>query len=56
MKGRFFFNDEAVITGATPSVGTLTKVSSGATDPGNGSFGEANATCPICDTGECVGD
>jgi hypothetical protein len=55
-KGRFFFNDEAVITGATPSVGTLTKVSSGATDPGNGSFGEANASCPICDTGECVGD
>jgi hypothetical protein len=52
--GRFFFNDEAVITGATPAVGTLTKVSSTPTDPGNGSFGEASASCPICDKGECV--
>jgi hypothetical protein len=52
--GRYFFNDQAVITGASASVGTLTKVSSGSTDPGNGSFGEASASCPICDKGECV--
>jgi hypothetical protein len=52
--GRFFFHDEAVISGATPAVGTLTKVSTTPTDPGNLSFGEASASCPICDKGECV--
>lgn len=54
--GRYFFNDEAVITGAQAAVGSLTKVNLGAgsTDPGNGSYGLAHATCPICDKGECV--
>lgn len=52
--GRYFFNDEVAITSATPAVGALTKVSTTTSDPGNGSYGEATASCPICDKGECV--
>jgi hypothetical protein len=53
--GRFFFNDEAVVSGATPSVGTLNKVSSTTGDPGNGQFAEGSASCPICQgSGECT--
>lgn len=53
--GRFFFNDEAVVTGATPSVGTLNKVSSMTGDPGDGQFAEGSASCPICQgSGECT--
>lgn len=52
--GRYFFNDEAVITGATATVGQLQPITTTPGDPGNGSFGEAHASCPICDKGECV--
>lgn len=53
--GRYFFNDEAVVTGATPSVGTLNKVSSTGSDPGNGQYSEGSASCPICQgSGECT--
>lgn len=52
--GRFFFTDEVVISGASATVGTLTKV----TSPDavcNNTFGcSGPVSCPICDVGECV--
>ena len=51
--GRYFFNDEMVITGATASIGTLNQVSS--TDAKcDKSYGCASASCPICDKNQCV--
>jgi hypothetical protein len=51
--GRFFFDDQVVISGAHATVGDLTKVTS--SDPVcNGTFGCSTLiSCPICDVGEC---
>ncbi len=52
--GRYFFDDLAVVTGATSTIGTLTVVST-PTDPRTDkSYGFEPATCPICDKNECV--
>ena len=52
--GRYFFSDLITITSATPSVGTISKVSS--TDARvNGTYGYGTASCPICNgSGECT--
>ena len=52
--GRYFFSDLITITSATPSVGTISKVTS--TDPRvNGTYGFGTASCPICNgSGECT--
>ena len=51
--GRYFFSDLITITSATPSVGTLTTISS--TDARtNGTYGMGVASCPVCNTNECV--
>ncbi len=52
--GRFFFDDQVVISGANATVGALTKVTS--SDPVcNNTFGCSGlVSCPICDRGQCV--
>ena len=51
--GRFFFSDLITIPTATPTIGTITKVTS--SDPRtNGTFGFGNASCPLCGSGECT--
>jgi hypothetical protein len=51
--GRYFFNDEVVVTGATATIGTLTKVTTSDTRCNN-QYGCASASCPICDKNQCV--
>jgi len=52
--GRFFFEDQVVISAAGATIGGLTKVTS--TDAVcNNTFGCSGLkSCPICDAGECV--
>ncbi len=52
--GRYFFDDLVTIPTATPTIGTLTKVTSSDTRT-NGTFGFGTARCPICQgSAECT--
>jgi len=53
--GRYFFDDKVTITSATAGVGSLTKVSGSSDAICNGTYGcSIQASCPICQSGQCV--
>ncbi len=52
--GRYFFNDLIVITSATATIGSQPQPVSSPDPRINGTFGSANASCPLCAAGECV--
>jgi hypothetical protein len=53
--GRFFFEDQVVISAASATIGGLTKVTNNPDLVCNNTFGCSGLkSCPICDAGECV--
>jgi hypothetical protein len=53
--GRYSFSDLITISSATPTIGSISKVSTPSDPRTDGTFGYGNATCPICQgAAECT--